>query len=292
MLKIVKSLYLFLNVIIIIALLIVHFGLKEHSYQSSLLYYTFPLPVIIIVVLLLSIFLNRQFRKYNLIVTGLLLAVWLGRSFKIHVPETIKETDLEVVFWNASHYREFVDVFEENNKIPDVVVLVEYHGKFLEEAKSKYPNYHFYESYDEEIGVFSKKSIYVKNVMPSKYGSTVLNFKTQGINFYAVDVSASIDVPRSWELEFVDKAITKTKNTIVLGDFNLPFESKFLNKTKANFNHAFSEKGNGFMETWFWNIPLLSLDHIWVSKDLKILKTEKMSTFKSDHSMVKTYVRK
>ena len=65
-----------------------------------------------------------------------------------------------------------------------------------------------------------------------------------------------------------------------------------LNKIKSTFNHAFNEKGNGFRETWFWNLPLLSLDHIWVSKDLKILKTQKINTFKSDHCMLKTYVRK
>lgn len=61
---------------------------------------------------------------------------------------------------------------------------------------------------------------------------------------------------------------------------------------KQNFNQAFNEKGNGFRETWFYNLPLLSLDHIWVSKDLKVLKTKKINTFKSDHNMIKTYIKK
>ena len=116
--------------------------------------------------------------------------------------------------------------------------------------------------------------------------------KTYNINFYAVDVSGSMDVPREWELTFVNEYVEQKTQTILLGDFNVPFESKFLDSIKNNFNHAFNEKGNGFRETWFWNIPLLSLDHIWVSKDLKVLKTKKIRTFKSDHNMPKTVIKK
>lgn len=126
----------------------------------------------------------------------------------------------------------------------------------------------------------------------SNHNSTVINFKTAGINFYAVDVTGSSDVPRSWELSFVNKQIKETLNTVVLGDFNTPYESSYLKQLKTNFNQAFNKKGNGFRETWFYNLPILSLDHIWVSKDLKILKTEKIYTFKSDHNMLKTYIKR
>ena len=59
MLKIIKILYLLVNSVIIIALLSIHFVLKESSYQNSLLFYTFPLPVIIAIVLCLTIFLSK-----------------------------------------------------------------------------------------------------------------------------------------------------------------------------------------------------------------------------------------
>ena len=52
------------------------------------------------------------------------------------------------------------------------------------------------------------------------------------------------------------------------------------------------KKGMVLEKLGFWNIPLLSLDHIWVAKDLEVIKTEKIGTFKSDHSMVKTFIRK
>ncbi|MDB4352429.1 endonuclease/exonuclease/phosphatase family protein [Porticoccaceae bacterium] len=291
MLKIIRTLYLLVNSVIIIALLSIHFVLKESSYQNSLLFYTFPLPVIITIVLGLTIFLSKTFRKYNLLLAGALLLFWLGRSFKIHIPEEINESDIEVVFWNASHERNLEDAFNISGNIPDVFVLVE-HGKYsVDRLQSKYSDYYFYKSING-ISVFSKLPIELIGDISSNYGTNIVNFETYNINFYAVDVSGSMDVPREWELTFVNEYVEQKTQTILLGDFNVPFESKLLDNIKNNFNHAFNEKGNGFRETWFWNIPLLSLDHIWVSRDLKVLKTEKIGTFKSDHNMLKTVVKK
>jgi len=290
MLKILKFLYLIINVVIIIGLLTIHFIIKDRNFESSIFFYALPLPVIIVIILGLSIFLENN-KKYNFFLAFLLLMIWLSRSFKINFADTIKAKDVEIVFWNASHDRNFEDVFVKDESIPDVVVLVE-HGIYdVNKIKLKYPEYYFYKSI-RGISVFSKSELKILNETTSKFKTNSLKFKTKNIIFFAIDVSASIDVPRNWELSYVDEIINENKNTIVLGDFNVPYESLLLKKTKSNFNHAFTEKGNGFRETWFWNIPLLSLDHIWVSKDLKILKTEKMGTFKSDHVMIKTVIRK
>lgn len=291
MLKIFRVLYLFINVVIIILLLAIHFVFKENSYQISLFYYTFPLPVIILAILLLTIFLKRKFKKYNFLLATLLLLIWLGRSFKINFPEDITKTDLEIVFWNASRENNLQAAFNKIGNIPDVLVLVETGKYIIEEIKQKYPNYYFYIS-AREVFLFSKTPLEIKSENTSKYNTTVINFETAEINFYAIDVTGSPDVPREWELRYVNKLVKRTNNTIVLGDFNVPYESQYLNKFKKNFNHAFNEKGSGFRETWFWNIPLLSLDHIWVSKDLKVLKTKKLYSKVSDHCMLKTYVRK
>lgn len=291
MLKISKALFLLINTVIIIALLAILFVFKEDSYQSSLLFYTFPLPLIILIVLFLSIIIRRKYRKFNLILAFTLLIIWMGRSFKINSSEEINAADLEIVFWNASHDRNFEEAFIENENIPDVLVLSE-HGKYrLKKIQSKYSNYHFYKSI-RGISIFSKTPIKILDETTSNYKTNIINFEVDTVNFYAVDVSASMDVPREWELTFVNEYIKTKEKTILLGDFNVPYESKYLNTIKTNFNFAFNEKGNGFRETWFWNIPLLSLDHIWVSKDLEVIKAEKISTFKSDHAMVKTVVRK
>ena len=292
MLKILKGFILPINLIVNIALLLIHFVFKENSYFFSILYYTFPLPLIIIAVVSFSVIQSKKIRTYNLILALLLTVIWISRSFKINMPETIKASDIEIVFWNATHKREFKHVFDEVENMPDIVVLVEYHAEELAQIKSKYPDNFFYWHAESEIGVFSKTPIILIDTFFSNDGSAVINFTTVGINFYAVDITSGLHIPRQQELKFVNKAINTHTKSVILGDFNVPFESKFLDTIKNNFNHAFNKKGNGFSETWCWNIPLLSLDHIWVSKDFEILKTKKISTFKSDHSMIETFIRK
>ena len=286
-----KSYLLLINSIVIIALLLIHFVFRESNYIFSLLFYIFPLPIIIGLVILFSAFLRKNKKRYHLILALILSIVWIGRSFKINSADNITETDVEIVFWNATHKREFRHVFDEVETLPDVVVLVEYHAEELAQIKAKYPDYFFYWHSESEIGIFSRTPIILKAVFVSDDESKVICFTTSEIDFYAVDVSSSLHISRKQQLKFVSESINTNEKTVVLGDFNLPYESKFLKEIKTNFNHAFNEKGNGFRETWFWNIPLLSLDHIWVSKDLEILNAKKISTFKSDHSMVKAVIK-
>lgn len=291
MLKYIKQHRSRINLVCIIALLLIHFVFKESTYLFSLLYYTFPLPLIIGAILFFSLFQNKKIRRYNLILAFILLVVWLGRSFNLNTSEAIKETDIEIVFWNATHKRELEDVFSRVENIPDIVVLVEYHAEELEADQLKYPNYFFYWHAESEIGVFSKSPIDIKNVVVADDESAIINFQSYNLNFYAVDVGSSMNVYRKEQIEFVMESINTTKKAVILGDFNLPLESEFLEAIKLNFNNVLTEKGNGFRETWFWNIPLLSLDHIWISKDLHIINAEKLGTFKSDHSMIKTVIR-
>lgn len=291
MLKVLKFILKLINVVIILVLIGVHFFIKEQTYWSSLYFYAFPLPVIILIVVALSIILTNKWRLYNLKIALILLLIWLGRSFKIHFPDDIKASDLEIVFWNASRDNNFQSAFNKNGNIPDVMVLVETGKYSIEDFKQKYPNYYFYKSHTE-VFIFSKTPMEIKSENTSQYRTTVIDFETAGINFYAVDVAGSTDVPRAWALSYVNKSVKRTGNTIVLGDFNVPYESIYLKQFKKHFNQAFNEKGNGFRETWFYNIPLLSLDHIWVSKDLKVLKTKKLYSKVSDHCMLKTFIAK
>lgn len=274
---------------VIATLLYIHFIAKEKSYLHSLNFYTFPLPIIIGIILFFSIFL--KVKKYNFIVAGLLLVFWLFGSFKIHIPEKINDTDIEIVFWNASRSNGFNEAFDINGTVPDILVLTESGYNNLDTLKLKYPNIYFYKI-AKEIYISSKTEIEVESTIISNYKTTIVPFKTPDVQFYAVDVTGSTDVPREWELTFVDSVVKQRKNTVILGDFNVPYESKYLKPFKTDFKHAFNEKGIGFRETWFYNLPLLSLDHIWVSKNFKVLKTNKTNTFKSDHNLLSTFIRK
>jgi endonuclease/exonuclease/phosphatase (EEP) superfamily protein YafD len=289
LLKIIRVFLQIVNVVVIISLLTIHFIIKEQSYWDSIRFYIFPLPVIIVIVLVASVFLKKW--KYNIVLAGLLSIIWLARSFKVHIPDKIEENDLEVVFWNASRDNNFDMAIAENSGVPDVMVLAESTERDLKGLREKYPRYFFYKS-TRELIIFSKKRIKVLSDITSNYNTSVINFSIDSFNFYAVDVTGSTDVPRKWKLDYINEMIIKKRHTIVLGDFNVPYESKYLKQLKDNYQHAFNKKGNGLRETWFYNLPILSLDHIWVSKDLKVLKTQKLFTMKSDHSMIKTFIKR
>ncbi|ALJ05705.1 hypothetical protein APS56_11465 [Pseudalgibacter alginicilyticus] len=288
--RFIKAVYFIFNVIIILTLLILHFYIKDSSYFSSLYFYLFALPVIIFIVLALSVFLGKK-GKYNIILAGLLFVIWIGRSYSFSFEKPILKSDLEVVFWNAYRKNNFEKAFIEYESIPDVLVLTESNESNIASLQLKYPDFHFYKS-EREIWIFSKMPIDIIKEETSNYNSTVIIFKTHGINFYAVDMVGSADVPRSWEYQFFNSISKNKEKAIILGDFNIPVESLFLNDLKKEYNFYFTSNGNGFRETWFWNIPLLSIDQIWVSKDLQIVTSEIIRTFKSDHAMIKTVVRR
>ncbi|WP_194766233.1 endonuclease/exonuclease/phosphatase family protein [Tamlana sp. I1] len=271
------------------ALILLHFLIKDASYQMSLWFYPFPLPVIIGIVLGLSIFLGKR-RKYNLIVASVLLLIWLFGSFRFSFAEPIEEADLEVVFWNTSRAHNFKDAMAHYGGLPDIMVLAEANSQGFTQLQAKYPNYSFYKS-TRELSIFSKSPMKIISDATSNYNTSVVHFKASNIDFFAIDVTGSKDVPRQWELDYVNEHIKYGNKTVVLGDFNLPYESLYFKVIKAHFKHWFSSKGKGFRETWPWGLPLLSLDHIWVSKDLELLDSKKLNSLESDHEMIKTVIK-
>jgi len=283
-----RKLFLLGIKITIIVGVIIHFSIKDYVLVSAIFFYALPLPVLIFLTLFLSVFTNKLSRKVSIATALFLTFVWVNKSY---VSNTIndKVEGFEIVFWNASRHNNFNEAFKINNSIPDVMVMVESGNIIMRNVKKEYPHYYFYLS-KKEIAIFSKTPIKIIKEITSKNNSNLINFETNNLNFYAVDIQGHLGAPRKLEIRFINELINKNKNTIILGDFNTPFESRYFQFFKDNFVNAFDAKGNGFRETWFWNIPLLSLDHIWVSKDLQVLKTEKMNTFKSDHSMLRMFL--
>jgi endonuclease/exonuclease/phosphatase family metal-dependent hydrolase len=67
----------------------------------------------------------------------------------------------------------------------------------------------------------------------------------------------------------------RDESIVVLGDFNTPRESVYFRSWRGRFQHAFEVAGRGFTETWPAPLPLLCLDHVWVSNDWRVLQCRK-----------------
>ena len=267
--------------------IVVHFSIKDTFYISSVLLYATPLPLIILGLLFLLLFVKASARKYYIIIAVVLGVVWMKNNY-VFSSNTTTANGYEIVLWNAYRIQNFEEAFQENEAIPDVCVLIESDKEKFYEAQKAFPNYYFYFN-DHAIAIFSKTPLQIHSSATKKH-VTMVHFSTNNLNFYAVDVYANMKFFRKPMLENILSRVKTNEKTIILGDFNTPYTSLFFENYKENYQHAFTEKGSGFRETWFWNVPLLSLDHIWVSPDVEIQKTEKISTWKSDHAMLKTHI--
>lgn len=281
---------------------IINISIKDTFYWSSLFFYAFPKPIII----LLSIILVFLFRKSKIkVVIGIgitlfFLVTWVFSSYRYTLDEEIikKETQRNIVFWNARKQNDFIDAFEEFGAIPDLLIIVEYDRTkkhSIAQIKERYPNYHFTRVINK-IGVMSKNEA-VKHVAIHRHQdqkSFMFEFevtlKNEIYHLYVLDITADLTKFRKQPLQYFYRQIKKRPNTILVGDFNTPYESVHFGLYKKYFNHAFTLKGKGFRETWFWNIPLLSLDHIWMSKDITIKESHKVSTWKSDHVLLESSI--
>jgi endonuclease/exonuclease/phosphatase (EEP) superfamily protein YafD len=75
-------------------------------------------------------------------------------------------------------------------------------------------------------------------------------------------------------------------NVIVAGDFNTPRDSFHLAPLRAEFTNAFEGTGRGFIETWPFNLPVLSLDQVWLGARLRPAACANRWTWLSDHEPV------
>lgn len=70
---------------------------------------------------------------------------------------------------------------------------------------------------------------------------------------------------------------------ILMGDFNMPIDSRWFRPLRERFTHAFEQSGNGRLATWPAETPLVALDHVWVSRGLRPACAVLLSTGLSDH---------
>ena len=73
---------------------------------------------------------------------------------------------------------------------------------------------------------------------------------------------------------------------IVMGDFNTPSDSAFFAPMRSRLKDVFETAGRGYAKTWPMPLPVLDLDHIWVSHHFRVVNGEHRTTFLSDHRPV------
>lgn len=106
------------------------------------------------------------------------------------------------------------------------------------------------------------------------------------VRILIVDLSANVFLLRAREFAALEALASGSSRTLLLGDFNTPLESVYFDSLRRGFINSMEAAGSGFRETWFFGLPLLSLDQIWTSRDLPPTHSRRIFTLASDHAPV------
>ena len=100
------------------------------------------------------------------------------------------------------------------------------------------------------------------------------------------DIDPWPPLPRDVLLSEIYKEAAAHPRTIIAGDFNTPLDSSGFDAWRAAFHHGFADCAawRGPLETWGFGVPVLAIDHIWMSPDLVPVSARKGARLASDHS--------
>lgn len=282
--------------ILLVVGLLLHFSVKDRFYPLALPFYGLPLPVLAGLAAGLALF-QTQARHLKFIAALLCVAItslWLSRS--LHWRENPSnhpgEQNLNVLVWNLSRpnspSQKLVELILAHQ--PHIASIVEPGGEagdLIAWYEERLPGY--------EVAWMPRGILWFSR-LPSRYRS---RGKLDGLGAYAyfevqhssglfrfvsVDVFPYPHHPRTGQLREALEWTGNEPHSIIAGDFNTPLESVHFEPYRAHLTNAFEAAGRGFRETWFWGLPLLSLDQIWCGPEWKPLAVRKIHTTASDHA--------
>ncbi len=73
---------------------------------------------------------------------------------------------------------------------------------------------------------------------------------------------------------------------IICGDLNLPPRGLAYRRLSGSYQDAFEQTGVGFGYTWPARMPMLRIDYVWASCDLRVISCRALHTRASDHRPV------
>jgi vancomycin resistance protein VanJ len=120
------------------------------------------------------------------------------------------------------------------------------------------------------------------------YGVVAVEIDGIAWKVIVVDLFAQPWFPRQPAFDRIAELIAQhgRSRLIVMGDFNTPGDAPATAVLRPMLRDAFETAGRGWSETWPVPLPVLSLDHIWLSPDLRALRCEHGWSWLSDHRPV------
>jgi len=274
--------------------------LKDRVAVLAVVFYGLP-PLVAAVLFAVSLALGvrRPRKRWKISLPGVLMLValgaWLQSDFVWAGSRPRSDDSLRVVLWNLSRpsatETSFVPVLQETEA--QIILLVESGGDTVARQ-------HFWDSHfgDYHVSLLAGEMTLLSRFPIRSTRSTTVDGVTTVVecdlvlpggmlSVVGVDVASAHCSRRRYSFERIN-AIVRSKHgpVLVLGDFNTPHTSILFNDLRRSFRHAFEASGRGFVTTWPSLLPVLAIDHIWLSEGLVPVRTVLRRTLHSDHALV------
>lgn len=292
-----------LSVALIIAGCLLHLTVRDRSpLPVALLYYGLPRPILLGLALWAAVAAGRSwFRWFWLTAAGLFAATVWCQDVELHAPAKDISTFQTVVFWNVGRNLDD-DVAIVNGFLDagaDLVGLVEtgdLSTAWLDDWRKRRTDYELVKLPNDCLLAVRGTVLDQGEIsLPSGSFASWVDVDLQGVTVRAVvvDIVASLWQSRQepfWELEAVLNS-REDRPIIVMGDFNAPDESVWLEGIQPKFREVFRAAGSGYAPTWPWPVPVLKLDQIWISRNIGLRRAWQTGSWRSDHRIVWAEVR-
>ena len=287
--------------------LLLQYGIKDRLPGLSLLFYGMPKPMLLALAVTLMVWpkVSWKSRFFVAVISLVLSWTWAESSWRSQAPTFAQRdaaNEVRIMFWNLDRplglHQGMIDLVKEFQ--PHFAGFVE-PGKIDMEAKCK--------SYEEALpgyqAAWMPRGILWLSKVPSRYRArgklenigAFARFEVNGLGpAFPVVVADVFQHPfhlRQNQLQEVKDHAQGHSDAILMGDFNTPLESVYLDAYRADFTNALEAAGQGFKETWPMGLPLLSLDQIWLGRDWEVVEARKVTQpSASDHAALLVTLRR
>lgn len=218
---------------------------------------------------------------------------WFKNYYFINKP-LLKGMHSSILFWNVAKNKQFpleIIVEKINTYKPKIIGLVEA-SHITESHKSqlrdKFPDYEFQIlNGNMFIGIQGKiKDITYYSLEKShKFNQIDATINKKNVSILLVDIYASPFINKKNPLNIINDYAINNHASFIIGDFNTPYESVHFKKYDDNYKN-FHQYSDGFSATWPFGIPLLELDHIFISNSMYPISLNKFNYEVSDHQLL------
>lgn len=218
-------------------------------------------------------------------------------------------SSIKLVSWNIEYSADVNEIKEALEQInaeykPDVLLLQELTSDTLLSNRPDMPQFvgkllkmnyvtsthdHKKFRFTESVGIYSPHKIKQSDgyTINQRRGvqSAAITFEGKSVAFIAIHLTSPVVNPKAYYEEceeLIEFAAKFDKRTVFGGDLNSNLDADVIKDLKKSFNFP-GEKP----ETWHTRLPVsMQLDHIFTTRDIKIVKFESLEIGPSDHRPV------